>query len=453
MKTRFLIPVALLLAAAGCDKVLQTDPTTQVPADRLITDAVTAQAALNGAYNALQDASYYGLDLEMLGDLPADNATWSGTFQFLNDIGTNTIQADNAEITAFWTQLYKQIDRDNVILDRVANVAGIPDATRNSVNGQAYFLRALGYHNLVKFWGAVPTPLVPVTSPADATTYTRTPVDQVYAQILSDLDKAATLITNTTNTRAVTVNAIRAIRSRVLFYRASIAGNPNPAADYQAALDAANLVLAGRDTLVEDYAKLFTPEGTNTTEDIFRVVYNTTLPNSLSNYYLQVGRHELTPTTDLNAAYPTGDLRKAWNIGPSGNTTRPLDGRKFRARPGTEHVHVIRLAELVLIKADVLARQNNLAAAVNEYNKVRIRAGLPKHVLGVDVTTQADVLAAIDRERRLELAFEGDRWPDLNRQGRAIAVKGLAGKPGQALFPIPLRDIRTSPGLTQNPGY
>ena len=55
--------------------------------------------------------------------------------------------------------------------------------------------------------------------------------------------------------------------------------------------------------------------------------------------------------------------------------------------------------------------------------------------------------------QRLELAFEGDRWPDLIRQGRAVAVKGLASRPGQALFPIPLRDIRTSPNLTQNPGY
>jgi hypothetical protein len=69
------------------------------------------------------------------------------------------------------------------------------------------------------------------------------------------------------------------------------------------------------------------------------------------------------------------------------------------------------------------------------------------------VTTQDEVLAAVDRERRLELAFEGDRWPDLVRRGRAVAVKGLANRPGQALFPIPFRDIRTSPGLTQNPGY
>jgi hypothetical protein len=114
---------------------------------------------------------------------------------------------------------------------------------------------------------------------------------------------------------------------------------------------------------------------------------------------------------------------------------------------------VIRLAEIILIKAEALARLNRLPEAVAQYNKVRVRAGLAVHTLGNQVTTQAQVLAQIELERRLELAFEGDRWPDLNRLGRAIAVKGIADRPGQVLFPIPLRDTRTSPNLVQNPGY
>ena len=113
---------------------------------------------------------------------------------------------------------------------------------------------------------------------------------------------------------------------------------------------------------------------------------------------------------------------------------------------------MIRLAEVVLIKAEALARLNRLAEAVDEYNKVRIRAGLSKHVLGVNVTTQSDVLAAIMLERRHEFAFEGDRWPDLVRAGLAGAVKDLA-KPGYVLFPIPLREITTTKGLAQNPDY
>jgi hypothetical protein len=453
MKTRYLLPTVLLLAAVGCDKVLQTEPTTSLPGEEQIIDAATARASLNGAYSALQSASYYGLDLEMMGDLAADNATWSGTFQFLDNIGTNTIKADNAETTALWGQIYRQITRVNVIIDQVPTIASITPAVRDSIIGQAYFMRALDDHNLVKYWGGVPMPLVPAVSPSDASAYTRASVAEVYAQILADLDKAQTLVVSSTNTRTVTPTAIRAIRARVLFYKASSTGNTTATSDYAAALAEAEAVLAGRDALTEPYANLFAATGANTTEDIFRIIYlGSVETNSLGNYYLQAGRHELTPTANLEAAYPANDLRKAWNIGPSGAATRPLDGRKFRSRPGTEHVHVIRLAEVMLIKAEILARQNTLPAAITEYNKVRARAGLAAHVLGVDVTTQADVISAIERERRLELAFEGDRWPDLVRLGRAAAVKSLA-KPGFVLFPIPARDMSTTPGLVQNADY
>jgi hypothetical protein len=461
MRLRILLPSALLLAsAAGCDRVLQTEPTTALPQSQMIVDPATAQAALNGAYDALQSGSYYGLSALLLGDLPADNAIWTGTFQYLGDVQTNRILADNAEVTALWTAIYTQIARDNVILELVPGlpatapgVAGIADSTRNRILGEAHFLRALSYHNLVKFWGDVPMPLTAAKGPAEAEAYTRTPASQVYTQILSDLERADALIPATqTNTRYATRTAARALRARVLLYRAGLAGNANSAADYQAALDAAQSVLQGRDTLVVAYADLFAAAGTATSEDIFRVNFNTTETNSLSNYYLRVGRGEVAPSTDISNAYPAGDLRRAWSITASGVASRPLDGSKYRARPGTEHVHVIRLAELVLIKAEVLARQNNLSAAVAQYNKVRVRAGLRAHVLGTDVTTQAQVLDAIDRERRLELAFEGDRWPDLVRTGRVATVKQLPN-PGYTLFPIPLRDIRTTPGLTQNPGY
>jgi len=453
MPYRALALTALLAGTTACSDVLQTEPVTSLPQDQLIVDAATATAALNGAYDGMQAGNYYGLSALLVGDLASDNTVWTGTFQYLGEMATNRIQADNPEVTGLWTAIYQQIDRDNVIINKVPTVPSVTDPVRSDVMGQAYFLRALGFHNLVKYWGAVPTPTKPIEGPAEAQAYTRTPVNEVYTQILKDLDSASALIRNTTNTRYATVNAARALRARVLFYRAGLSGNANATADYQAALDAANTVLAGRDTLVVPYADLFSSLGTITSEDIFRVSYNATETNGISNYYLQVGRAEVAPSTNIDAAYPAGDLRKAWSIRPSGNAGRPLNGNKYSARPGTEHVHVIRLAEIVLIKAEALARLNRLAEAVAQYNKVRVRAGLAVHTLGNQVTTQAQVLTQIELERRLELAFEGDRWADLNRLGRAIAVKGIQDRPGQALFPIPLRDTRTSPNLTQNPGY
>jgi hypothetical protein len=319
--------------------------------------------------------------------------------------------------------------------------------------GQAYFIRALGFHNLVKYWGPVPIPTKVTTGPDESKSYVRTPVNDVYTQVLKDLDSAQALTRNTANTRFATPTAARALRARVLFYRAGLPGNANSQADYQAALDVANQVLAGRDTLVVPYADLFSALGSNTTEDIFRVAFNATESNGLSNYYLSVGRAEVAPSAGLDAAYPAGDIRRTVTVRPSGVAARPLNGTKWSARPGTEHVHVIRLAEVVLIKAEALARLNRLPEAVAQYNKVRVRAGLAPHTFGNQVTTQAAVISQIELERRLELALEGDRWPDLVRLGRVIQVKGIQDRAGQALFPLPIRDLRVSPLLTQNPGY
>jgi hypothetical protein len=436
---------------AGCNHELATTPFDQIPTKTEVTDAATAQAALNGAYDAMQQTGNYGLDLEMLSELASDNAVWSGTFQFLGDVYNNKIQADNSEITNMWTLLYREIDRDNVVIQSVTPLTNVPAATKSEILGEAYFLRGLTFHNLVKYFGDVPTPLVPVSVAGDAAKYTRTPVAQVYTQVLADLDSAAKLITNTTDTRHATVNSVKAIRSRVLFYRASISGGSS--ADYQTSLDLANAVLAGRDTLTVPYPDLFSATGTNTSEDIFRISFTSSETNRLGFYYLFAGRYEASASPNIVAAYEPNDLRKAYSIALRPGTTNQYQATKFPTTTGTEHPHVIRLAELVLIKAEILARQGNLAGAVAEYNKVRVRAGLPKHVLGADVSSQSDVLAAIDKERRLELAFEGDRWPDLNRQGRAAAVKGFTDRAYQALFPIPIRDINTSPNLKQNPGY
>jgi len=323
------LPAAfLLLLAAGCDKVLTTSPQSDLPADQLIVDSKSALGALTGAYDGLQSLSYYGLDMELLGDLPADNSTWVGTYQFLGNIEDNQIAADNPEVTDMWTALYQEIDRDNVILTRVPEVAAIDDATKKEVMGEAYFLRALTYHNLVKFWGDVPMPLAPTTSADQASTYTRTPMLQVYTQILSDLDNAASMISNTSDTRRATPMAVQAIRARVLFYRASVSG-ANATADYTAALAAANAVLAGRDTLTVPFGNLFTATGSNTAEDIFRVSFTPAEYNELGYYWLYAGRTEVRPTKELANTFAANDLRKPVTLGPRTSGSSTLHANKW----------------------------------------------------------------------------------------------------------------------------
>jgi hypothetical protein len=441
MRLRFLMPAALLAAAAGCDHALTTEPVDRVPAEQAIVDAPTARAALIGAYDALQSLNYYGRDVFVLSDLSADNAEHVGTFQYLGQVDRNQLQADNTAVTNMWVAIYDAIARVNLILQKVPNVTGLTDKEKNQILGEAHFLRALHYSNLVKFWGDIPMPLEPLDSPAEAAALTRTPKDQVYPQILVDLTEAERLMTTAKQPRQASLGAVRALRARVMLY----VGN------YQNALDAANAVQAMGYSLAPQFENLFTDEGTDTPEDIFRVSFTATEFNEVGYYYLFDGRWEVAPTANLYAAYSAGDRRRDITLGKDGSD---YEGRKYPTTIGAEDVHVIRFAEVLLIKAEALARLNRLPEAVAEYNKVRVRAGLAPHVLGTDVTTQADVLNAIWNERRLELALEGDRWPDLIRTGRAMTVLGLpSNRAFQLLYPIPSRELIVSPALTQNPGY
>ena len=440
MRLRHLLP-ALLLSVAACDSPLETEPVDRIPNDQAINSPATARAALIGAYDALQSLDYYGLGLQLLGDLSADNLDHVGTFQYLGDLSRNAVQADNSAISGVWTSIYDAISRTNLILDRVPSVTGLDPVERDQILGEAYFLRALHYHNLTKLWGDVPMPLAPVRSADEAAQFTRTPRAQVYQQILADLAQAATLITDEEQTRQASVGAVHALRARVLLYQG----------DYAGALAAADQVVAMGYELAPEFTSLFTPDGSDTPEDIFVVSFTPQEYNELGYYYLWDGRWEAAPTEDLDLAFEEGDPRRAWTLEEDGGD---YQGTKFPTTIGGEDLHVIRFAEVLLIKAEAHARLNQLAEAVETYNLLRERVGLDPHALGADVTTQAQVLAAIAQERRAELALEGDRWPDLLRTGQAVAELELTpDRVFQTLYPIPAREVVVAPGITQNPGY
>jgi hypothetical protein len=220
--------------------------------------------------------------------------------------------------------------------------------------------------------------------------------------------------------------------------------------------------------LIGDFASLFTTSTTD--EDILRVTFTPEEEHFMGWWYRSKGafggRYEIAPSCELAKAFdadvdcsatapytdynPT-DQRAQVSVQKNGNAE--VFGGKWPSGIGDEGVHVARFAEVILNKAEALARQNLLPQAVAEYNKTRVRAGLAAHVYPVDVTTQQQVLDAVWEERRLELAMEGFRWPDLVRTGRAIAVLGLQTKPHQVLFPIPQQELDVTPNLTQNPGY
>jgi hypothetical protein len=463
MKTRYLLLPAMLLATVSCQSTLDVSPTDAVPTERAIVDAVSARAALRGAYDALQELSYYAEPMLSWGELSADNMSHSGTFTSYREADLNDLTTINTQVEATWDDIYEAINRANVVIDKVPSVSGLTDAEKNQIVGEARFLRALHYHNLVKYWGGVPIRTAPVASISEAGNVTRATVAEVYAQIMTDLQQAEALMTSLDETRAGSIGGVRALRARVMLYRESPGLTGLNTGDWAAVEAAASAVIDVMPyTLAAEYGDLFHPTGNSTSEDIFRLRFIAEDAFWAGYYYLVKslgGRYEVAPTTSIRTAYEVGDERFTWSI--SSDPARPTRfyASKFPTPVGAEHPHVIRLAEVILIRAEARARQNNLVGAIDDYNLLRARAGLAAHALGVDVLTQADVIAAIGRERRVELAFEGDRWPDLVRTGQVVAVMNIADRPHQALYPIPQGEIDVtrnpdgSPRLTQNPGY
>jgi starch-binding outer membrane protein, SusD/RagB family len=442
MRLRILAP-ALMLLAAGCDSILDTDPVDRIPSERAITDAATARAALVGAYDAMQSTSYYGGSFLFFGDLPTDNARHFGTLTAYADADQNNLQANNGTVQGIWGAIYDAISRVNLIIARVPLVTDLDDAERDQILGEAYFLRALNYHNLVKFWGDVPLRLEPVDDPAVAAQIARSPVAEVYAQIHADLDQAQALMSIDKQRIQASIGAVRALRSRVALYEQK----------WAEAEAEASAVLGMGYGLAQPFSSLFPAESPSTVEDIFLIGFTDVEFQNIGYYYNTSrcggGRGELIPTGSIDSAFAANDLRKAASIGRDSRNNRC--GKKYPTVIGAEDVHVIRLAEVILIKAEAHAMQDELQEAVDEYNKIRVRAGLAPHTLGTEVTTRADVLNEIYLQRRLELAFEGDRFPDLVRRGEATTVLGIPAF--RTKFPIPLVEINVAPNITQNEGY
>ena len=437
---------AILLAGSltACDSILEQSPPDRLPTEDAITDARGARAALAGAYAGLRglDEFYYAAEFVTLGDLSADNVVSvgiSGPFDFAD---ANELRANNSSVAGVWEDIYDALNRVNVILEQVPTLTDLEEAERGQILGEAHALRALHLHNLTKFWGDVPMPLVSAKSVEEASQITRTPAPQVYEQIRSDLAQAETLVAESSPATRVTTGFVDALQARVALYEE----------DWATAGAEADEVLAQGYTLAEDFTTLFDAEGTDTPEDILKVIFTAEQFSWHGFYYTSSdlgGEGTVGPSQKLIDLFEPEDVRGTWSI--FGDTEGEASGLKFPTTIGAEDYHVIRLAEVLLIKAEALARQSDLVGAVDAYNPIRERAGLEPHTLGDAVTTQEDVLAEIDLQRQLELAFEGDRWPDLVRTGRAVEVLDIPEY--QTLYPIPQTEIDVAPGVTQNPGY
>jgi tetratricopeptide (TPR) repeat protein len=449
--------IAVGMIAIGCEKKLDVQPYQSLSEDKALLTESDVSGTLVGAYDAVSSAAAYGGDMMILNDLIGNktNISFRGTFQGLNEAYNTQMIATNSFAAGTWSAAYSTINVTNNVLENVSKVTSSVDR-KNSIEGQALFLRASMYFELLKLYAkpfgdgdyatnlGVPLVLTATRAPiTDADYKPRATVKAVYDQVIEDLIKAESLMPSA-NTKFATKWAAAAQLSRVYL----MLGN------YTEAAAAANRVIAGS-------GKTITPEfrnnwftyinfgGVTPNEYIFYIkVTNQDGANSFNTYYGaplgafpgSAGRRDMRiQNTHLNI-YETGDIRRAFFTGTSSASRYTL---KHLDRFGD--VPVIRLAEMYLTRAEANFRQGTTVGAtpLADVNLIRRRAGLP------DLTTVD--LAAILKERASELAFEGNNLFESQRLKKSIAT--TAWNSPTLIMPIPQREMDVNKKLVQNSGY
>ena len=341
------------------------------------------------------------------------------------------------------------------------------NALKETRKGEMKFIRALVYYNLVNLYGAVPLVLQETTNPTDYFGQGRTSVQDVFTQIIKDLDEASDALPESNDIGRANKGA-----SLILLGKAHLTlGNPTEA---ETALRAINGY-----TFINTYADVFGIANENNAASIFEVQFQSGVNGGEEgSLFASKFNSQKNPgskgnniiTQDLLNSFEAGDLRKNEIIrdplDPSVYiSTKYIDNTRTLVDDGDNNAIVFRYADVLLSLAEALNSKEYVAdgEAFDLMNRIRTRAGLP-NLTSATITNQQQFTEALLKERRHEFFYEGHRWLDLKRLGNPVLVMNnhFAGFVGlnitidqnDLLLPIPLDQLNSDPGsMQQNPGY
>jgi starch-binding outer membrane protein, SusD/RagB family len=478
---------SLLLGLGSCtDELINMAPDSELTNAAYFKTAQDMDLAVLGAYNSLQarKPSDY-----LLLELPADNLYRS---LYTSDAGANEmdnlgITPENNLLATFWERTYAGIARANAVLDRIETPTGYKAGQKEQLAGEARFLRALFYFDLVRMFGGVPKVTTMIEVP-DARQMPRASEEEIYALILEDLKEALEKLPAPAGIAKGRANkgAAAALLGKVYVYRQ----------DWSSARTYLEQVAGYGYQLLPDFSKLWKLENEDNSEFIFALKYTdpTNGHRMTSDFLPYIGKTGIStaglegvfPSWDLHKRYVEGDQRKAPSINEYYKPPTPANApsiwyphvNKFEVKQTNQasgiDIPVLRYADVVLLLAETYYGLGLPDLALTELNKVRARAfGNPDHnYTGADIATPEAFTDKLLLERRLELAFESERWFDLARTGRLVSELAseertynfdtrtpltvtLQPQAHYTKFPIPLRQIqRANPGvLVQNAGY
>jgi hypothetical protein len=458
MKTikRILILILSFLVVS-CSDLLDKSPISSFSADGFYKTTSDAQTGVYGIYDAAQTA--FKLNFAYWGEGRADNVKTAQSGEGLA-LMQNNLSASLS--SAYWGDLYNIINRANYAIKYIPSVYKEGDATGNQLIAEAKALRALAYFYLVRVWGDIPVITDPYLSIEQNIFVSKTDKESVLNLIEDDLKFAALnckdKFGDNRDRIMFTKGSVNALLTHVYMWRHK----------YDEALTTSKLVLDNTlyslVTTMDDWGKIFTTGYSK--ESIFEVAYSDKETNSLRVLYA-IGAYAIyTPSEKFKTSYEAGDKRidyvydvtladpKAiWKYLGKGISDEVATASK-------QDIVLIRLADIMLLRAEALTKKGgaqNIADALFLLNKIRTRAGLiPYNTEAEAIAAYGDLESAILHERSIELCFEGHRWFDLVRTGKAIStMKPLNGLSDEKnlVWPVSTTSLQKNPNLVQNEYY
>lgn len=428
-------------------------PKNQLVTSTVFKDSADATAAVVGMYTSIMQFSttinFANGAITIYSGLASDELQTTSTTAAVLNFYNNTISPENSLNNELWRYAYEIIYQANACVEGLSASKTLKPAVKNQLLGEAKFIRAFFYFNLVNLYGDVP--LITTIDYKKNAVMPRSSIHDVYQQMINDLKDAegnlsAGYVTAGRNRpNKFTANALHA---RVYLYRKQW---------QEADAEATKVINAGAYALETDLNNVFVK---SSRESIWQMP-PLQAPLGLAECRQFIPLGSATPvypvTESLRNSFSNDDQRKQQWL-----SSRVVNGItyhvpfKYKLRTSAtadEHYVVFRLAEQYLIRAEAKAQLNDIAAALNDLNVVRSRSGLGN----VSTNSKDVLLALIATERQLEMFCEwGHRWYDLKRTGAVSSVLSVAKSSWQdsdALFPVPFNETQLNPFLTQNPGY
>ncbi|AJR04944.1 RagB/SusD family nutrient uptake outer membrane protein [Siansivirga zeaxanthinifaciens] len=449
MKRTYIYILTLTLSLnllTGCDNVLDIELDDEIKSTEAITDEVSLRSAVIGLYSEMQSSTYYGGEFVVAHALTGGIADATAFQERFSQLANAIIPTSNTYIESNWVDVYALVNSSNLILDKIIEL-GIDDPNSE---GTALFFRALGHFDALRQFGEFTNKSsnygIPISTmflnTETSVLIARSSVADSFSRIVKDLNDAIALLDYDDDRYFVSRATAEALLARVYLYQG----------EYALAEQLATDVIENGDYVLNNFFNdIYNVEGSD--ESIFELQFQGVRGNGLTAL-LSTSPPEVSANydnffKDMDADddprsykfYDTGSIIYVDKYGVSDND---VEGNAI----------ILKLSEMYLIRAEARARQTptNLKTALEDLNEVRTRSLPTMPILEANIPDFDAFVDALLEERARELAFEGHRWFDIVRLGRAESLLGIPAY--RTVYPIPQREVNISKGvIVQNPEY